>query len=250
MIEIVYEQTEECTVNNIEAIAAIDIGVDNLAALTSNHKGFIPVLDKVRPLKSLNQFYNKTQAVLQSQRFKEKKTSSKGINRLTARRNNQVNTYLHQASRWIINHLDKHGISKLIVGKNPLWKQEVNNGQKNNQSFVSIPHAKFIEMLIYKGKMKGIEVICSEESYTSKASFLNLDKIPVYGDEEAMEAQFSGYRSSRGMYKIKGEKTRINADVNGSYNIMRKVIPTVFDRGIEGVVVRPTRVTPGRVKNA
>ena len=249
VIEVVYEQLEHHTVTNSEAVAAIDIGVDNLAALTSNQKGFIPVLVNGRPLKSLNQFYNKNKAKLQSQ-LKVKQQTSKQIQRLTAQRNNQVDTYLHQASRWIINHLDKHGIGKLIIGKNPLWKQEVNNGRQNNQSFVSIPHARFIEMLIYKGAMKGIKVITHEESYTSRASFLNLDFIPNYGDDNAKQTLFSGYRENRGMYKIKDKKIRINADVNASYNIMRKVIPTVFDLGIEGVVVRPTRVTPGRVKNA
>ena len=141
VIEIVYEQAEEYTVNNTEAIAAIDIGVDNLAALTSNQAGFVPVLINGRPLKSLNQFYNKIKAKLQSQ-LKGEQQSSKQIQRLTAKRNNQVDTYLHQASRWIINHLDKYGIGKLIIGKNPLWKQEVNNGKKNNQSFVNIPHAE------------------------------------------------------------------------------------------------------------
>ncbi|MDJ0745917.1 MAG: hypothetical protein QNJ32_21490, partial [Xenococcaceae cyanobacterium MO_167.B27] len=128
-----------------------------------------------------------------------------------------------------------------------------------------IPHARFIEMLSYKGAMKGIKVITSEESYTSRASFLNLDFIPSYGDDNAREIKFSGYRSSRGTYKIKGEKIRINADVNGSYNILRKamkcglggfpheqlhqeVVPTAFSQGIEGVVVRPIRVTPGAAK--
>ncbi len=103
-------------------------------------------------------------------------------------------------------------------------------------------------MLIYKGAIKGIKVVCSEESYTSKASFLSLDPIPTYGYNGANKVKFSGYRETRGMYKIKGQKVRINADVNGSYNIMRKVIPTVFDQGIEGVVVRPIRITPGRAK--
>ncbi|MGK7915774.1 MAG: hypothetical protein AB4038_09530, partial [Prochloraceae cyanobacterium] len=88
-------------------------------------------------------------------------------------------------------------------------------------------------MLIYKGALQGIKVVCSEENYTSLASFLSLDSIPTYGDDGANQIKFSGYRETRGMYKIKGEKTRINADVNGSYNIMRKVIPTVFDQGIE-----------------
>ena len=248
VIEIVYEQNEHCTVNNNTAVAAIDIGVDNLAALTSNLKGFKPILVNGRPLKSLNQFYNKTKAKLQSQ-LQGKQQTSKQIQRLTALRNNRIDTYLHQGSRWIINHLDKYGIGKLIVGQNPLWKQQVNNGKKNNQSFVSIPHARFVEMLIYKGAMKGIKVILREESYTSKASFLSLDYIPSWGDENASAIKFSGYRESRGMYKQKGQKKRINADVKGSYNIMRKVIPTVFDGGIEGAVVRPIRVTPGNAKS-
>ncbi|MDJ0531256.1 MAG: transposase [Xenococcaceae cyanobacterium MO_207.B15] len=248
VIEIVYQQNEHCTVHNKTAVAAIDLGVDNLAALTSNLKGFKPILVNGRPLKSLNQLYNKTKAKLSSQ-LKGKKQTSKKIQKLTAKRNNQIDTYLHVCSRWLINHLDKHGIGKLIIGKNPLWKQEVNNGKKNNQSFVNIPHARFVEMLIYKGAMKGIEVITREESYTSRASFLNLDFIPNYGDDKAKKVKFSGYRETRGTYKIKNQKTRINADINASYNIMRKVIPTVFDGGIEGVVVRPTRVTPGRVKN-
>ena len=136
----------------------------------------------------------------------------------------------------------------MIIGKNPLWKQEVNNSKVNNQSFVSIPHARFIEMLIYKGVMKGIEVITSEESYTSRASFFNLDFIPNYGEDNVKNIKFGGYRETRGLYKIKGEKTRINADVNGSYNILRKVVPTAFSQGIEGVVVRPIRVTPGAAK--
>ncbi len=232
-----------------------------------------------RPLKSLNQFYNKIKAFLQSQ-LPDKQPTSRRIKKLTAKRNNRVDSYLHQASRWIIDYLDYRGIGKLIIGKNPLWKQEINNGKRNNQSFVFIPHARFVEMLIYKGIMKGIKVITTEESYTSKASFLSLDYIPTYerergsefksisnravGDDSAHKIKFSGYRETRGIYKITGENTRINADVNGSYNIMRKVIPTVFDGGIEedaisevsseikavrGVVVRPIRITLGKAKS-
>lgn len=248
VIEVVYEKAEEYTVRNLQAIAAIDIGVDNLATLTSNQTGFIPILVNGRPLKSLNQFYNKSLAKLKS-KLKGNQATSKLMQRITANRNNRVDSYLHQASRWLINHLDKHGIGKLIIGQNPLWKQEVNNGKKNNQAFVNIPHARFIEMLSYKGAIKGIEVITHEESYTSRASFLNLDFIPNYGEDKAKERKFSGYRESRGIYKIKGEKTRINADVNGSYNILRKVIPTAFSQGIGGVVVRPVRITPGAAKN-
>lgn len=248
VIEIVYERTEAHTVTNPEAIAAINLGVDNLATLTSNQPGFVPILVNGRPLKSLNQFYNKTKAFLRSQ-LPNNQPTSKRIKKLTAKRNNRVDSYLHQASRWLIAHLDYSGISQLIIGKNPLWKQEINNGKRNNQSFVSIPHSRFVEMLIYKAELKGIKVILTEESYTSRASFLTLDPLPTYGSESATKIKFSGYRETRGMYKIKGQKTRINADVNGSYNIMRKVILTVFDGGIEGVVVRPIRVTPGRAKS-
>ncbi len=99
-------------------------------------------------------------------------------------------------------------------------------------------------MLVYKGELQGIEVIVREESYTSRASFLSLDPIPNYDDDGAKQIKFSGYRESRGMYKQKGNKTRINADVNASYNLIRKEIPGIFDRrGIEGVVVRPVKVT-------
>ncbi len=248
VIEVVYEKANKCTVNNPNSVAAIDIGVDNLAALTSNQRGFTPILVNGRVLKSINKFYNKTKAKLQS-KLKGKSQTSSRIQRLTAKRNNQVENYLHVCSRWIINCLDKRGIGKLIIGKNPLWKQKINNGKKNNQSFVNIPHARFVEMLKYKGEMAGIKVIVSEESYTSRASFLSLDEIPTYGEESDEKFKFSGYRETRGMYKQLGSKTRINADVNGSYNIMRKVIPTVFDGGIEGVVVRPVRITPNQAKN-
>ncbi|MEM7591439.1 MAG: transposase [Cyanobacteria bacterium P01_A01_bin.83] len=244
IIEVVYEKPEYYIVTDQTLLAAIDIGVNNLAALTSNKSGFIPVLINGRPLKSLNQFYNKQKAKLQSQLANNQK-SSQQIQRLTANRNNRINSYLHKVSRWVINYLDKQRIGKLIIGNNPGWKQSCNLGKSVNQSFVSISHHRLIEMLIYKGKLLGIEVIVREESYTSRASFLSLDPIPNHGDKNAASIKFSGYRESRGMYKQKGSKTRINADVQASYNLMRKVIPEIFDRrGIGGAVVRPIRVTP------
>lgn len=245
VVEIVYQKEENHTAIDKEAIAAIDIGVNNLVALTSNKPGFVPVLVNGRPLKSLNQNYNKTKAKLQSLLPKSQKSSSR-IQLLTRKRNNRIDNYLHLCSRWIVNHLDKHGIGKLIIGHNQGWKQSVNLGSKNNQSFTSIPHFRLIEMLIYKAKLLGIEVEVREESYTSRASFLSLDPIPNYGDDVS-NIKFSGYRESRGMYKQKGSRTRINADVSGSYNILRKAVPGIFKRrGIEGAVVRPARVTPSR----
>ncbi len=260
IIEIVYEKSENPTVNNPKAVAAIDIGINNLAALTSNQKGFIPILINGRPLKSINQLYNKTKAKRRAETpmssssttlpasqaaslLKGVQRTSKQIQQLTRKRNNRVDSYLHLVSRWIINHLDKQGIGKLIIGNNQGWKQSCNLGKSINQSFTAIPHHRLIEMLIYKGKMLGIEVIVREESYTSRASFLSLDPIPSYGESPRGDFKFSGYRESRGMYKQKGCKTRINADVQASYNLLRKEIPGIFTRrGIEGCVVRPVRI--------
>ncbi len=181
VVAIVYDKGANHTVNNRNAVAAIDIGVNNLCALTSNKLGFVPVLINGRPLKSCNQFYNKTQAKLQSLLPLNQKSSPR-IQQLTRKRNNQVDNYLHQVSRWIINHLDSCGIGKLIIGHNQDWKQSVNLGRQVNQSFTAIPHSRLIEMLVYKGELQGIEVVIREESYTSRASFLSLDPIPDYHD--------------------------------------------------------------------
>ena len=141
------------------------------------------------------------------------------------------------------------GIGTLVIGKNPGWKQEANMSKKNNQHFVQLPHARFIDLLTYKAQLVGIKVILQEESYTSKASFLDLDQIPVYGKDGKNKPVFSGKRLSRGMYRSKSGKM-LNADINGSYNIMRKALPNVFnDNGIKDVnkilsslVVHPVRI--------
>jgi len=112
-------------------------------------------------------------------------------------------------------------------------------GKRNNQNFVHIPHDRLIHQLKYKAELIGIEVIITEESYTSKASFLDLDTIPSY--KKGISHTFSGKRIKRGMYKSKSGKL-INADANGSYNILRKAIPNAFSNGIEGVVVHPVRL--------
>lgn len=240
VIEVVYEQAETQHDLNTDWYAAVDIGVDNLAALTSNKPGFTPVLVNGRPLKSINQYYNKHRAHLQSL-LKHNRTSSKRIQRLSTQRNFKIDDYLHKASRLLINLLVAHKISTLIIGKNPLWKQNINMGKVNNQMFVSIPHDKWVKQLTYKATLVGIKVILTEESYTSKADFLMLDEIPVYGTEIAKKIKFSGRRTKTKLYRS-GTDRLIHADVNASYNIMRKAIPTAFSLGIEGVVVRPIGV--------
>lgn len=247
VIEIIYNEPESTINQECSAtLASIDLGLNNLVALTSNQPGFIPKLINGRPLKSINQFYNKRKSELQSQLKGNLKTSSR-IQRLTRCRNQKVDNYLHHTSRLIINILRERQIGKLVIGKNPLWKNSINLGKQNNQNFVSIPHARLIQMLEYKARLVGIEVIIQEESYTSVSNFLSLDPIPVYGDSDALSMKFTGIRIHRGLYKT-AEGVLINADVNASYNIMRKAIPNALCNGIESCVVQPRWVNPLEVK--
>ncbi|NEN93188.1 MAG: IS200/IS605 family element transposase accessory protein TnpB, partial [Okeania sp. SIO3H1] len=202
-----------------------------------------PLLINGRPLKSINQYYNKVKSFLQSQLPENR--SSKRLKKLCNKREFKINDYLHKASRLIIDTLINQKIGTLIIGHNQEWKQKINLGKRNNQNFVSVPYNKLIEMLSYKAKMVGIYVIITEESYTSKASFIDNDLIPIYKKGEKNHVTFSGKRIKRGLYRP-ASKRLINADVNGSLNIMRKAVPNVFDYGIEGVVVHPVRITPAK----
>ena len=169
------------------------------------------------------------------------------MQRITNKRNRQVDRYLHRASRRIIDFLIEEGIGTVIIGKNPLWKQEVNNGRRNNQNFVCIPHARFIDMISYKAALVGIRVEVNEESYTSKASFLDLDEIPVYDPNHKEQHVFSGKRVGprQRLYRSK-DGCKICADVNGAYNILRKCRPNAFvdadAKGVAGYVVHPVRL--------
>jgi putative transposase len=136
-------------------------------------------------------------------------------------RNRRVDSSLHTASRRIIDLLLSEGIGTLVIGKNPLWKQEVQLGTRNTQQFVHIPHARFIDQLTYKAKLVGIQVLLQEESYTSKASFLDNDPLPTYQADRAEKVVFSGTRIARSWYRA-GDGTVLHADINGSYNILRK----------------------------
>lgn len=246
IIEVVYESLEIQPIN-FKGIAAIDLGLSNLATVSSNIKGFKPLIINGKPLKSINQFFNKTKAKLQSKlqiQYPQRYISNK-IYKLTNKRNNKIDTYIHKASRTIINYLLHNQIGTLVIGNNKQWKQDINIGKKNNQNFVQIPHYKFIQQLTYKAELVGIKVIINEESYTSKASFLDLDNIPNY--KKDVKHTFSGKRIKRGLYKS-AKGILINADLNGSYNILRKAIPNAFAEGIEGLAVIPVRVTPNKVK--
>lgn len=239
IIEILYKITETPKLENNNRYFSLDLGVGNLATVTSNVKELKPIIINGKPLKSINQFYNKKiaekKAILET---RNKKKISKGLRRLTNKRNLKVDDYLHKASKIIIDLAKEKRVNTVIIGKNDGWKQGSSMSKKNNQNFINIPHSKFINMIVYKCELNGIYCILQEESYTSKASFLNLDFIPTYGKLSG-EPKFSGYRKSRGCYKIKDTNKEINADVNGSYNILRKAVPDIFLNGIEGLSVNP-----------
>jgi putative transposase len=230
IVEVVYEREPVIAPVNPAFHAGVDIGLNTLAAIASDKAGFPPRIVNGRPVKSINQFYNKRRAELQS-RLGEAHASRR-LERMTTKRTRRIDHYLHTASRRIIDLLVAEGIGTLCIGQNPLWKQEVNLGRRNNQNFVSIPHGRFIEMLTYKAQLVGIQVIVTEESYTSKASFLGADPLPVF-DPARSAPTFSGKRVERGLYRA-ADGRHINADVNGSYNIMRKVAPDAFARESRG----------------
>lgn len=212
-VEVIYDVEEIEELEDNDKYAAIDLGVNNLATVSYNDSK--PFIINGKPLKSINQFYNKRKASLQSKLSGNRKTSNR-INSITRKRNNKIKNYLHKASRCIVNHLVSNNVNTLIIGKNDNWKQETNIGKKNNQNFVSIPHSQFVEMISYKCKLVGIAVMMTEESYTSKCSFIDKEEMKHHED-------YKGKRIKRGLFRT-NEGKLINADLNGSLNIMRKVI--------------------------
>ena len=248
VIEVVYQKTEEHAAVDPTLIAAVDLGVNQLAAITCSKPGFQPRLVNGRPLKDLNHYYNQQRARLQSELAKQNRKTSRKLDQITTKRNRRVNAYLHTASRRMIDLFVQEGIGTVVIGKNRFWKQEVEMGRKHNQSFVQIPHARFIDLLTYKARLVGIQVTVQEESYTSKASFLDRDPIATYDPKQTEKPRFSGKREQRGLYRASNGR-RIHADINGSYNILRKAVPNAFSdsqartgQEIGGPAVAPCRI--------
>jgi putative transposase len=246
VVEVIY--TKEPVQANVDPsfCVGIDLGVTNLAAIASNREGFVPRLVNGRTLKAWNQWYNKRMKELKNQLPKtDRERVIRQMEQITNTRNRQIHHYLHTASKRIIDFLVKEGVGTVIIGKNHLWKQETSMGKRNNQNFVSIPHARFIEMLTYKAALVGITVEVTEESYTSKASFLDRDPIPTYQPNDEEEHIFSGKRIGRRnrLYRTKDGR-KICADVNGAYNILRKRRPDAFSKakGVAAYVVQPLRL--------
>lgn len=239
VIEVIYE-VEEVPLKHTGNYAAIDLGVDNLASVTFSN-GVNPLLVKGSKIKSINQGYNRLIAKAQSKLSTNQRTS-KNIHRLWRNREMKLQAELHKITSFLALYFDEMSIEKVFIGKNIGWKQEVALGKKTNQTFVNIPYNTFISQLTYKCKLRGIEVREQEESYTSKASFVDQDEIPVYGELET-KPNFSGKRISRGLYQTK-QGFLLNADINGSYNILVKGLATLgkmIDRALVSYHTRSLR---------
>ena len=214
-----YEIEVEDLELNQENSLAIDIGLDNLATCVTN-TGTSFIMDG-RKIKSINQHWNKQKAKLQSILSKQNLHTSERLQRITNKRNNRVEDYLKKAARYIVKYCIGNDIGTIVCGYNSDFKREIDLGKNTNQQFVQVSYGKLrsqLKCLCERYSMKYVE---QEESYTSKASFLDLDKIPVYQADSQEKYNFSGRRIYRGLYRSKDGKI-INADVNGAANILRK----------------------------
>ncbi|MBP5722061.1 MAG: transposase [Bacteroidales bacterium] len=238
-IEFVYESGSKYQQASGDGYMSIDVGVDNFAACTifSNGDARQFLIDG-RILKNINHYYNKKVAELKSEYAKNSNitsTNTPRMLRLMNGRNNRFDDYFNKAVKMIIDACLANGVTTLVIGYNKEQKQDVNIGHVNNQNLCYIPHYKFRQKLQYKCELHGIAYCPQEESYTSKASALDFDFIPTYGDEDI--PSFSGRRVKRGLYKS-ADGSVLNADINGSVNILRKYFK---ERESNGLVLDDVR---------
>lgn len=235
VVEVLYNKPEPLLKQNNQRYMSIDLGINNLCTIGTNCKEIDNIIINGKPVKSINQYYNKQVAKYKSIQVTKCKTAyTNKLRTLRIKRENKLNDYLHKTSRYIVNHLVSNNINTLIIGYNKEWKQETCIGKVNNQKFIQIPYLKLINQLQYKSRLEGINVIIQEERYTSKSSFLDNDFIPTFKSSTELNYKFSGKRIKRGLYKSLDGKL-INADLNGSLNILRKAVPNAFEKcyGIE-----------------
>ena len=219
-IQYTYEIQEENIKLNTNNALAIDLGVNNLCTcVTNTGKSFIVDGKK---LKSINQFFNKQNAKLQSIKDKQNiKRQTKQQYLISRKRKNRINDYINKTCRHIVNYCLINDIGTLIIGYNQSFQSRANLGRKNNQIFTQLPFGKIREKLEYLCKRYNVNYILQEESYTSKASFFDNDELPIYNADNPQTYEFSGKRIKRGLYQTKNNY-RFNADCNGALNILRK----------------------------
>ena len=242
-IQYIYEAENIQSNLNPNNALALDLGINNLVTAVSS-KGESFIIDGKR-LKSINQWYNKHNAQLQSIKDKQhlgyKPTNRQKAN--TRDRNNKVNDYMNKAARKIIDYCISNDIGTLVVGYNETFQRGTDMGKRNNQNFVNIPYGQLRSKLEYLCELNGIIFVKQEESYTSKSSFWDRDDLPVYNNDNPKTYSFSGTRIHRGMYQCKNGMC-LNADVNGALNILRKSNVV----SLNGLYTRGEVDTPVRIR--
>ena len=226
VLEIITEIEVSDKVKETQNICSIDLGVNNFVTMVNNI-GLQPIIINGKGLKSINQYYNKQKAKIQSElQIRHKQHWSKKLSNLTLKRGNKIKNIIHHASHYIMDYCNEHDIDTLIVGLNKTWKQECKLKDKATQNFTYIPYDMLIKQLEYKCQNSGIKLIMTEESYTSGTSFL---------DNEQPEKKYydKSRRIQRGLFKSNSGQL-INSDVNGAFQIMKKVFPNAFADGIKG----------------
>ena len=238
-IQYVYEIEPEPMNLNQDETLAIDIGLENLATCIST-VGTSFIMNG-RAIKSINRLWNKRRAELQS-RLPQGQYTSNLIRRLTLKRNNRVNDCIKKTARYIVNHCMEHNIGTIVCGYNLNFKRGINLGNKTNQNFTQISFGSLREQLENLCARYGMRYLEQEESYTSKASFLDLDFLPVYNADNPKKYEFSGRRIKRGLYQVSDGRT-VNADVNGAANILRKSKQRLnIERLCRGFLANPLRI--------
>ena len=234
VIEVVYNYEVKKLKEDNGKYISIDLGLGNLATITNNC-GINPIVINGRKLKSENKYYNK-----QISHYREIAKRLNGLdytnrmNKLTIKRNNKITDLIHKASRRVIEYASSCDVNTIVIGNNKDWKRESKMSKKNNQTFVGIPHQTLINQIIYKAENEGIRVVITEESYTSGTSFID-GELPIKENYDKTR------RIHRGLFRSNTGKL-INADVNGSYQIIKKVFPNAFSHGIEDYGFNPIRV--------
>ena len=244
-VVIVYETKELNKDLNLDEYLSIDLGMNNLCSCVSKDDCFIL---NGKPLKSINQYFNKELSKLKSERplkgdKQDYNYNSFKIKNLSLKRELKITDMLHKASKYLVNYCVKHKIGTIVFGRNKEWKDSIQLGKQTNQNFVSIPFYKLLKMLEYKCKMIGINLVTQEESYTSKCDALTFEEVKCH-------EKYKGSRIKRGLFLSSIGKV-LNADINGALNILRKylhlkevnefpVLQEIIDRGL---LYRPYRIS-------
>ena len=236
VVELVYNiEVPDIAYTDNGRYLSVDIGLDNLATVVNN-VGLKPIVINGKGLKSINKYYNKQISHYRevAKRMNNRDYTNR-MNSLTRKRNHKIDDYMHKASKFLVEYAIANSLNTIVIGNNKEWKQKSSMSKRINQSFVGIPHMRFIQMIQYKAQNVGLNAILTEESYTSGTSFLD-NEMPIKANYNKSR------RVQRGLF-VSNNAIKINADVNGAYQIMKKVFPKVNSDGIEGVALHPIRVS-------